>query len=100
MGKVRIYELARELKLESRKVLEDARRLGVDVSVPSNSLDDAIADKIREQYYPKKEAPAVHRTARLVKTIKPPTPLAESPMAEAPAPVPQAATPSPAASPV
>jgi hypothetical protein len=31
MGKVRIYELARELKLESRKVLEDARRLGVDV---------------------------------------------------------------------
>ncbi|MEP7270544.1 MAG: translation initiation factor IF-2 [Acidobacteriota bacterium] len=70
MGKVRIYELAKELKLENRKVLEDARRLGVDVSVPSNTLPDAIAEKIRETYYPKKESPTVHRTARLVKTPK------------------------------
>lgn len=70
MGKVRIYELAKELKLENRKVLEDARRLGVDVSVPSNTLPDAIADKIRETYYPKKESPTIHRTARLVKTTK------------------------------
>src|SRR2546421_12247076 len=71
MGKVRIYELARELKLESRKVIEHARRLGVDVSVPSNSLDDPIADKIREIYYPKKEPATTHRTARLVKTARP-----------------------------
>ncbi len=71
MGKVRIYELAKELKLENRKVLEDARRLGVDVSVASNTLPDAIADKIRETYYPKKESPTVHRTARLVKSTKP-----------------------------
>ncbi len=70
MGKVRIYELAKELKLENRKVLEDARRMGVDVSVPSNTLPDAIADKIRETYYPKKESPTIHRTARLVKTPK------------------------------
>src|SRR5262252_3769919 len=84
MGKVRIYELARELKLESRKVLEDARRLGVDVSVPSNSLDDPVADKIRELYYPKKEQSTGHRTARLVKTIKAPAPPAET-EAETPA---------------
>lgn len=71
MGKVRIYELAKELKLENRKVLEDARRLGVDVSVPSNTLDDPIADKIREMYYPKKESTTTHRSARLVKTVKP-----------------------------
>ncbi|MBX3278633.1 MAG: translation initiation factor IF-2 [Acidobacteria bacterium] len=71
MGKVRIYELAKELKLENRKVLEDARRLGVDVSVPSNTLDDPIADKIREMYYPKKESTTIHRSARLVKTVKP-----------------------------
>jgi translation initiation factor IF-2 len=78
MGKVRIYELAKELKLENRKVLEDARRMGVDVSVPSNTLPDAIADKIRETYYPKKESPTVHRTARLVKSTKP-APGAEEP---------------------
>jgi translation initiation factor IF-2 len=104
MGKVRIYELARELKLESRKVLEDARRLGIDVSVPSNSVDEAIADKIREQYYPKKEPPAVQRTARLVKTSKsapPPEPAAEAeaeeaqaPAATAPAATPPSAPPS------
>ncbi|HEX2489740.1 MAG TPA: translation initiation factor IF-2 [Blastocatellia bacterium] len=67
MSKVRIYDLAKELKLESKKILEDARRMGVDVSVPSNTLDDNIAAKIREMYYPKKEqAPAVHK-ARLIK---------------------------------
>jgi translation initiation factor IF-2 len=87
MGKVRIYELARELKLESRKVLEDARRLGVDVSVPSNSLDDPVADKIRELYYPKKEQSTGHRTARLVKTVRPPAPVeAEGEASTAPSP--------------
>jgi translation initiation factor IF-2 len=71
MGKVRIYELARELKMESRKILEDARRLGVDASVPSNTLEDVIADKIREMYFPKKEPVSSPRTARLVKAPKP-----------------------------
>jgi translation initiation factor IF-2 len=67
MSKVRIYDLAKELKLESKKILEDARRMGVDVSVPSNTLEDNIAAKIREMYYPKKEqAPAIHK-ARLIK---------------------------------
>src|SRR5262245_8173843 len=55
MSKVRIYDLAQELKIESKKILEDARRMGVDVSVPSNTLEDNIAAKIREMYYPEKE---------------------------------------------
>ncbi|MGE0132891.1 MAG: translation initiation factor IF-2 [Blastocatellales bacterium] len=72
MSKVRIYDLAKELKLESKKILEDARRMGVDVSVPSNTLEDNIAAKIREMYYPKKEqAPAIHK-ARLIKHHIPP----------------------------
>jgi translation initiation factor IF-2 len=71
MGKVRIYELARELKLESRRIIDDARRMGVDVSVPSNTLEDPIADKIRELYFPKKEPAVEKRTARLVKTVRP-----------------------------
>ena len=77
MGKVRIYDLAKELKLESKKVLEDARRLGVDASVPSNTVPDLIAAKIREMYYPKKEAVAAKPTARLIK---------HHPSATAPAP--------------
>ncbi|MFN0124466.1 MAG: translation initiation factor IF-2 [Blastocatellia bacterium] len=72
MGKVRIYELARELKLDNRQVIEHARRLGVEASVPSNSLDDPIANKIREIYFPpKKEQATPQRTARLVKTVRP-----------------------------
>jgi translation initiation factor IF-2 len=67
MSKVRIYDLAKELKLESKKVLEDARRMGVDVSVPSNTLDDNIAAKIREMYYPKKEQTSIPQKARLIK---------------------------------
>jgi translation initiation factor IF-2 len=83
MGKVRIYELARELKLESRKVIEDARRLGVDVSVASNTVDEVIADRIREQYYPKKEQAVSQRAVRLVKTHKPaPPPVEPTPKAE------------------
>ncbi len=92
-NKVRVYDLAKELKLENRKVIEDARRLGVDVSVPSNTLPDAVADKIRETYFPKKEQAAAPRTARLIKHATPPA------QADAPttAPLPAALATPPAA---
>ena len=45
---------------------EAARRMGVDVSVPSNTLDDSIAAKIREMYYPKKEQTAMPQKARQI----------------------------------
>src|SRR5262245_53982112 len=78
MSKVRIYDLAKELKLESKKILEDARRMGVDVSVPSNTLDDNIAAKIHEMNYPKKEqAPTIHK-ARLIKHQPTPSAPAEA----------------------
>jgi len=87
MSKVRIYDLAKELKLESKKVLEDARRLGVDVSVPSNTLEDPIAAKIREMYYPKKEVVAAKPTARLIKhpTAAAPAPATIPEFTESPA---------------
>jgi translation initiation factor IF-2 len=100
MGKVRVYDLAKELKLENRKVIEDARRFGVDVSVPSNTVPDAVAEKIREMYFPKKEQAASPRTARLIKHAVPPpaanvtsVPAMTAPAAAAPAP--QAAAPQP-----
>ena len=93
-GKVRVYDLAKELKLENRKVIEDARRFGVIVSVPSNTLDDAIANKIREQYFPKKEQAAQPGRARLIKHATPPpgTEL-EAPVTEVPPPVESMAAP-------
>ena len=65
-NKVRIYDLAKELKQDTKRVMEELRREGVDVSVPSNSVSKEIADKIRSKYFPKKEtAPA--RSIRIIK---------------------------------
>ena len=65
-NKVRIYDLAKELKQDTKRVMEELRREGVEVSVPSNSVSKEIADKIRNKYFPKKEtAPA--RTIKIIK---------------------------------
>src|SRR5215213_1618560 len=72
-SKVRIYDLAKELKLDTKRLIEEVRREGVDVSVPSNSVSKELAEKIRNKYFPKKET-AVKRTVRVVKRASLPTP--------------------------
>src|SRR5215813_9517786 len=67
-GKTRIYDLAKELKLDNKKVIEDARREGIDVSVPSNTVPNEVAERIRTKYFPKKIVP--HHGPRLVKHAK------------------------------
>src|SRR5438270_7165219 len=54
-NKVRIYDLAKELKLETKRLIEEVRREGFDVSVPSNTVPKELADKIRNRYFPKQE---------------------------------------------
>jgi serine/threonine protein kinase len=53
-SKVRIYDLAKELKVDTRRLIEEIRCEGVDVSVPSNSISKELADKVRNKYFPKK----------------------------------------------
>jgi translation initiation factor IF-2 len=53
---VRIYDLAKELKQEPKRIIEDLRREGADVSVPSNSVSNDLAEKVRNKYFPKVEA--------------------------------------------
>jgi translation initiation factor IF-2 len=65
-SKVRIYDLAKELKLDTKRLIEEIRREGVDVSVPSNSVSTDLAEKIRIKYFPKKET-VVKRTVKVVK---------------------------------
>src|SRR5256714_15670978 len=83
-SKVRIYDLAKELKMESKRLIEEVRREGVDVSVPSNTISKELAEKIRNKYYPKKE-PAKKPSIRIVKKehreATAPTP-AEAPVPE------------------
>ena len=79
-SKVRIYDLAKELKLDTKRLIEEVRREGVDVSVPSNSVSKELAEKIRNKYFPKKEA-TVKRAVKVVKRAVVPT--AEAPVMEA-----------------
>src|SRR6059036_2213529 len=65
-SKVRLYDLAKDLKIDTKRLIEEVRREGVDVSVPSNSISKDLADKIRDKYFPKKDT-AVKRAIRIVK---------------------------------
>ncbi len=83
-SKIRIYDLAKELKLDTKRLIEEVRREGVDVSVPSNSVSKELAEKIRNKYFPKKET-AVKRAIKVVK--KAARPVEEAPAVEPEAPV-------------
>ena len=82
-SKVRIYDLAKELKLDTKRLIEEVRREGVDVSVPSNSVSKELAEKIRNKYFPKKET-AVKRAVKVVKRAS--MPATETPAAVEPEP--------------
>src|SRR5512143_614367 len=90
-SKVRIYDLAKELKLDTKRLIEEVRREGVDVSVPSNSVSKELAEKIRNKYFPKKET-AVKRAVKVVKRAA--MPQVEAPVVEV-EPEPQPVEPEP-----
>src|SRR5207244_10208447 len=79
-SKTRLYDLAKELKIDTKRLIEEVRREGVDVSVPSNSVSKELADKIRDKYFPKKDT-AVKRAVKVVK--KAARPVVEEAPAEA-----------------
>lgn len=81
-SKVRIYDLAKDLKIDTKRLIEEVRREGVDVSVPSNSISKELAEKIRDKYFPKKDA-AVKRAIKIVKKAARPV-IEEAPAEESP----------------
>ncbi|MEJ7624851.1 MAG: translation initiation factor IF-2 [Pyrinomonadaceae bacterium] len=84
---IRIYDLAREVKQDTKRVMEDLRREGADVSVASNSVSHAIAEKVRSKYFPKTEI-APKRAIKVIKAaarpVEPVEPAVETPEATAP----------------
>ena len=79
---VRIYDLAKELKQDTKRVMEELRRAGADVSVASNSVPIEFADKLRNKYIAKAEAPAKPRAIKVIKAArKEETPVEEEPAA-------------------
>ncbi|MGI6147991.1 MAG: translation initiation factor IF-2 [Firmicutes bacterium] len=56
MSKVRVYELARELDLESKILVDFLVELGADVRNHMSTIDEDIADLVREHYSPDEES--------------------------------------------
>ena len=50
MGKLKIHELAKELGVASKEVLEQAEKLGIEVKSHLSNIEDEQADRIRKQY--------------------------------------------------
>src|SRR4029079_627959 len=67
--KIRVYDLAREVKQDTKRVMEDLRREGADISVPSNSVSAELADKVRSRYFPKADA-TPKRAIKVIKAAK------------------------------
>jgi translation initiation factor IF-2 len=66
---MRVYDLARELKQDTKRVMEDLRREGADVSVASNSVSHELAEKVRTKYFPKAEV-APKRAIKVIKAAR------------------------------
>ncbi|HEX3086260.1 MAG TPA: translation initiation factor IF-2, partial [Pyrinomonadaceae bacterium] len=77
-----IYDLAKDLKIDTKRLIEEVRREGVDVSVPSNSISKELAEKIRDKYFPKQSA-TVKRAVKIVKKAARPVVEEEAAPAEA-----------------
>ncbi|NLL09255.1 MAG: translation initiation factor IF-2 [Firmicutes bacterium] len=55
MNKIRIYELAKELDLKSKDVVDFLNDLGADVTNHMSSIDEDIANMLREHFAPETE---------------------------------------------
>jgi len=54
-SKIRLYDLAKELKLDTKRLIEEVRREGVDVSVPSIRFKGVGLRRLETSISPKKE---------------------------------------------
>lgn len=50
IDKIRVYDLAKELRRDNQLIIEEVRREGIDVSVPSNQIPFEVAERIRAKY--------------------------------------------------
>jgi len=91
MGKIRINDLARELEVKSRAILEYLPEIGItDKRSHSSALEDEMADKVREHFQSLGAEPAAEEAAPEPETTPEEIPAAAPPVppaAKKPAPV-------------
>ncbi|MFQ6133083.1 MAG: translation initiation factor IF-2 [Armatimonadota bacterium] len=71
MAKIRVYALAKELGLESKRLLEALTELGVTVRSHASSIDDATANAVRELLADEAAAPAAAAAAEAAVAAEP-----------------------------
>jgi Translation initiation factor IF-2, N-terminal region len=64
--KVRVYDLAKELRRDTKLIVQELRRAGADVEVPSNYVSKELANLIRNKYSRKLDVAPM----RAIKIIK------------------------------
>ena len=64
MAKIRVYELARELNMKNKALLEKLQGMQVDVASHMSSLDDETVARIKRQLFGQKEKVTVETRVR------------------------------------
>ncbi|MBE5887337.1 MAG: translation initiation factor IF-2 [Lachnospiraceae bacterium] len=80
MAKMKVHELAKELEIESKVIVEFLKGTEYEVKAAQSSVEDAAQDKVRAKFG-KKAAPAPKAEAPVKETT--PAPKAETPVKEA-----------------
>ena len=87
MGKIRIYELARELNMTNKQLLEKLEELGIPVKSHMSSVEDAEVESIKDKIRGKKEPDLVEKRIRpsVIRRRKVKAPAKPAPVAAEPA---------------
>ena len=64
MAKIRVYELARELNLKNKQLLEKIQELQIDVASHMSSLDDEAVDRIKQSMFGQRQGETLETRVR------------------------------------
>ncbi len=65
MAKIRIYELARELNMENKDLLQKMQAMDIEVKNHMSSLDEALVSRIKNELFGKKEKTEIVEDKRI-----------------------------------
>ena len=66
MGKIKIHELAKELKIGNKELIEIANKLGLGVTSHLNAIDEKDANRIRENVKGEDKKSEVKTTGQVI----------------------------------
>ena len=66
MGKIKIHELAKELKMENKELIDIANKLGLKVTSHLNAIEEKDANRIRESVKSEEKKSEVKTTGQVI----------------------------------